>query len=155
MGEEPVGSATITLPPGEAGGSPSASAFCCCCCCSVAKSCLTLCDPMDCSTPGLPALRYLLEFAQTRVHGVSDAVQPSHPLSPPSPPAFAFENKNAILPAPGFSSVLIYCTEASSIKGTCSIGYFRKVLTMIPLISDPRGQWPTLEVDLCKALSWG
>ena len=53
-----------------------------CCCCSVAQSCLTLCDPMDCSTPGFPVLHYyLLEFAQTHVHWVSDAIQPFHPLS--------------------------------------------------------------------------
>ena len=43
---------------------------------------------MDCSTPGLPVLHHLLELAQTHVHGVGDATQPSHPLSPPSPPAF-------------------------------------------------------------------
>ena len=46
-----------------------------------------LCDPMDCSTPGSPFLHCLPEFAQTHVHWVSDAVQPSHPLSPPSPPS--------------------------------------------------------------------
>ena len=57
-------------------------------CCSVAKSCLTLCKPMDCSTLDFPVLHYLLEFAQTHVHCVSDAVQPSHPLSSPSLPAF-------------------------------------------------------------------
>ena len=55
---------------------------------SVAQSCLTLCDPMDCSTPGFPVHRQLPEFAQTHVHRVSDAIQPSHPLSSPSPPAF-------------------------------------------------------------------
>ena len=54
-------------------------------CCSVVKSCLTLCNPMDCSTPGFPVLHHLLEFAQTHIHGVSDAIPPSHPLSPPSP----------------------------------------------------------------------
>ena len=53
-------------------------------CCSVTQSCLTLCDAMDCSTPGLPALHYLLEFAQTHVHWVSDAIQPACPLSSPS-----------------------------------------------------------------------
>ena len=47
----------------------------------------TVCDPMDWSTPGFPILHYLLEFAQTHVYWVSDAIQPSHPLSPPSPPA--------------------------------------------------------------------
>ena len=54
---------------------------------SVAQSCLTLRDPMDCSTPGLPVHHQLLEFTQTHVHWVSDANQPSPPLSPPSPPA--------------------------------------------------------------------
>ena len=49
-----------------------------CCCCSVAKLCPTLCDPMDCSTPGFLVLQYLLELAQTHVHWVGDAIQPSH-----------------------------------------------------------------------------
>ena len=52
------------------------------CCCSVAKLCLTLLNPMDCSTWGFPVLHYLLEFAQIHVHSVSDAIQPSH-LCPP------------------------------------------------------------------------
>ena len=47
-----------------------------------------LCNPMDCSMPGFPVLRYLPEFAQTHVYWVDDAIQPSHPLSPASPPAF-------------------------------------------------------------------
>ena len=50
-------------------------------CCPVGQSCLTVCDPMDCSTPGFPVLHHLLEFTQTHVHWVSDAIQPSHPLS--------------------------------------------------------------------------
>ena len=54
---------------------------------SVAQSCLTLCNPMNCSTPGLPVHHHLLEFTQTHVHRVGDAIQPSHPLSSPSPPA--------------------------------------------------------------------
>ena len=54
---------------------------------SVAQSCPTLCDPMNRSTPGLPVHHQLPEFTQTRVHGVSDAIQPSHPLSSSSPPA--------------------------------------------------------------------
>ena len=56
----------------------------------VAQSCLTLCDPMDCSTPGLPVHNQLPELTQTRVHRVDDAIQPSHPLSSPSPPTFNF-----------------------------------------------------------------
>ena len=55
------------------------------CCCSVAKLCTTLCDPMDYSTPSFSVLPYLPEFAQTHVYWVSDAIQPSHPLLPPSP----------------------------------------------------------------------
>ena len=54
---------------------------------SVTNFCPTLCDSMDCSMPGFPVLHYLPEFAQTRVHWVSDAIQPSHPLSLPFPPA--------------------------------------------------------------------
>ena len=54
---------------------------------SVAQSCLTLCDPMDCSTPGFLVHHQLPELAQTHVHRVSDAIQPSHPLLSPSPPA--------------------------------------------------------------------
>ena len=55
---------------------------------SVAQSCPTLCDPMDCSTPGLRVHHQLPELPQTHVHRVGDAIQPSHPLSSPSPPAF-------------------------------------------------------------------
>ena len=55
---------------------------------SVARSCLTLCDPMDCSTPCLPVYHQLLEFVETQVHWVGDAIQPSPSLSSPSPPAF-------------------------------------------------------------------
>ena len=55
---------------------------------SVAQLCLTLCDPMDCSTSSLPVHHQLPEFTQTHVHWVADAIQPSHPLSSPSPPAF-------------------------------------------------------------------
>jgi len=55
---------------------------------SVAQSCLTLYDPMDCSRPGLPVRHQLSEFTQTHVFWVGDATQPSHPLLSPSPPAF-------------------------------------------------------------------
>ena len=55
------------------------------CCSSVAQSCPTLCGPMDGSTPGFSVVHHLLELAQTRAHRVRDAIQPSHPLSSPSP----------------------------------------------------------------------
>ena len=55
---------------------------------SVSQSCPTLCGPMDCSTPGLPVHHQLPEFTQIQVHQVGDAIQPSHPLSSPSPRTF-------------------------------------------------------------------
>ncbi|CAN0344153.1 unnamed protein product [Rangifer tarandus platyrhynchus] len=57
------------------------------CYCSVAQSCLTLCDLVDCSTPGLSVLHHLPESAQAHVHCISDAIQPSHTLRPSSPSA--------------------------------------------------------------------
>ena len=61
----------------QASGSPGGG----CCCCSATQSYSTLCKPMHCSTPGFPVCHHLPEFAQTHVHWVSDAIQPSHPLS--------------------------------------------------------------------------
>ena len=55
------------------------------CCCSVSQPCPTRCNPMDCSTPCFPVLDHLLKLAQTHVHWVSDVIQPSRPLSCPSP----------------------------------------------------------------------
>ena len=52
------------------------------CCCSVTQMCPTLGDPMDCSTPGLPVPHHLPKFSQVHVHCISDAIQPSHPLTP-------------------------------------------------------------------------
>ena len=54
---------------------------------SVTQSCLTLCNPVDCNTPGLPVHHQLPGFTQTHIHQISDAIQQSHPLSSPSPPA--------------------------------------------------------------------
>ena len=72
-------------------------------CCSFTTLCPTLCDPMDCRTPGFPVLHYLLEFAQTHVHWVSDAIQPSDPLLSPSPPAFSLSQH------PVFSNESVVC----------------------------------------------
>ena len=63
---------------------------------SVTQLCPTLCDPMDCSTPGFPVHCKLPELAQTHVYWVSDAIQPSHPLSSPSPPAFYLSQHQGI-----------------------------------------------------------
>ena len=77
---------------------------------SVAESCLTLCDPMDCSTPGLPVHHQLPEFTQTHVHWVVDAIQPSHPLSSPPPPAF------------NLSQIRVFSNESVLTSGGQSIG---------------------------------
>ena len=63
---------------------------------SVTQSCLTLCNPMDCSTPGFPVHHQRLEFTQTHVHWVRDAIQPSHPLLSPSPPAFSLSQHQGL-----------------------------------------------------------
>ena len=64
---------------------------------SVAQSCPTLCNPIDCSMRGLHVPHHLSEFAQTHVHWVSDAIQPPHPLSPPSPPAFSLSQHQGLI----------------------------------------------------------
>ena len=69
-----------------------------CCCCSVAKSCLTLCNPMSCSTPGFSVLHYLPEFVQTHVHWVNDAIKTSHPLLPTSSPALNLSQHQGLFP---------------------------------------------------------
>ena len=63
---------------------------------SVAKSCLAVCDPIDYSTPHSSVLHYLPEFAQIHVHWVTDAIQPPHPLSPPSPFAFSLSQNQGL-----------------------------------------------------------
>ena len=77
--------------------------------CLVTQSCPTLCDPMDCSPPGLPAHHQLLELTQTHVHWVRDAIQPSHPLSSPSPLTFAL--------SPGTA-------QLSSVQSLCHVWLF-------------------------------
>ena len=83
--------ACMEIPPvplGVWGPPPAAPGWCHCVqFSSVAQSCPTLCDPMNRSMPGLPVYHQLPEFTQTQVHRVGDAIQPSHPLSSPSPPA--------------------------------------------------------------------
>ena len=69
-------------------------------CCSVPKSFLTLCNAIDCSTPGFPVLHSLPEFAQTHF---SDMIQPSHPLSSPSPPALNLSQHQGLLQCVGSS----------------------------------------------------
>ena len=78
---------------------------CHCCCCSVATLCLTLCDSINCSVPGFPVLHS--EFAHTRARCVDDAIQPSHPLSPSSPPALNVSQYMAFIMLRYVPSILI------------------------------------------------
>ena len=63
---------------------------------SITQLCLTLCDPMDCSTPGFPAHHELPELTQTHLHWVSDTIQPSHPLFSPAPPTFSISQHQGL-----------------------------------------------------------
>ena len=71
---------------------------------SVAQSCLTLCDPMNCSTPGFSVHHKLLKFTQTHIHWVGDDIQPSHPLSFPSPPVLNISQHQGLLKWVSFSN---------------------------------------------------
>ena len=103
---------------------------------SVAQSCPTLCDPMNRSTPGLPVHHQPPEFTQTHVHRVSDAIQPSHPLLSPSPPAPNPSQHNSLL----FSAIIVLTSEWSCSQNIsfqnimllfqdCNVFYFSKDIT--------------------------
>ena len=81
---------------------------------SVAKSCLTLCDPVDCSTPSFPVLDHRQEFAQTHVHWAGDAKQLSHPLSPPSHPAVNLSQHQGLFQWVGSSHQMAKVLEPSA-----------------------------------------
>ena len=83
--------------------------------CSVAKSCLTFGEAVDCSTPGLPVLHHLPELAQTHVHWVSDAIQPSHPLLPPFFSCPVFPSIRV------FSSGRFFTSGGQSIEASASV----------------------------------
>ena len=87
------------------------------CCRSVAQSCPTLCDPMNCSMPVFPVLYGLPEFAQIQVHWIHDAIHPSHPQSPPCPPA---SNLSSIRVFPSESALLIRWSKYWSIRFSIS-----------------------------------
>ena len=99
-------------------------------CCSVAQSCLTLGDPMDCSTPGFPVLHYLLESAQSHVHCVSDTIQLSHPLSPlllPSifPSIRVFSKESALcIRWPKYYSIS-FISSSNECSGLISFGVYQ------------------------------
>ena len=108
-------------------------------CCSAAQSCLTLCDPTDWNMPGFPVLHHLLEFVQTQVCWVSDAIQPSYPLlSTPSPALNlsqhqVFSSESALhIRWPRYWSFSFSISPASEYSGLIS---FRIVFLIIPVFS--------------------
>ena len=114
----------------------------------VTQSCLTHSDPMDCSTLGFPVLHHLLELAQTHVHRVSDAIQPSHPPLSPSPLAFDLSQYQGLF--------LMSCLFAS---GDQSIGKKESQVTQSCLtLFDPMDYSPpgssVHEIFLARILEW-
>ena len=107
---------------------------------TVAQLCPTLCNPMDCSMPGFPVRHQLPEFAQTHVHWVGEVIEPSHPLSSPSPPAFnvsqhqglfqfgycKFQSSNQVIDFPG--------NQASSLGDLRASHIFSLTQQKIPLL---------------------
>ena len=111
-------------------------------CRSTDKSCLILCNLMDCSTPGFPVLHYLSEFAQTHVHWVSEAIQPSHPSSLFSPPALNLSQEQGLFQWAGSSHQVAKVLELQlqlpiNIQGwfplglTCLISLLSKELSRV------------------------
>ena len=143
-----LGEVLILVPqPGAKTGSSVWPTFSSCCCCSVTKPCPTLHDPMDCSRPGFSALYHLTEVAQTHVHWVGDAIQPSHPLSSPSLPALDLSGS--------FPMSLIFASGGQSIGTSASL-----ILTWTKseLQSSPSDEAQTslqLRLKPLKCVWWG
>ena len=87
---------------------------------SVTQSCPTLCDPMDCCMPGLPVHHQLLEFTQTHVHCLGYVIQPSHPLSSPSPSAFNFSQHEGLFRWPKYCSFSFNISPSNEYSGLIS-----------------------------------
>ena len=126
-------------------------------CYSVTQLCLTLCNPMDCSTPCLSVHHQLLEFTQTHVHWISDAIQPSHPLLAPFPPAFNLSQHQSLHQWVGSSHHVAKILELQ--LNSCSYVFNYQLCMWIQTISQmwlqfrPLSQvWPYLLS--CKIRSW-
>ena len=114
---------------------------------SVAQSCLTLCDCMDCSTPGFPVLHQLPELAQIHVHQVGVAIKPSCPLSSPSPPAFYLSQHQGLFQwvgsSPQVAKVLEFQLQYQSFQWIFRIDFLWDWLVGSPCSSkDPQGSSP-------------
>ena len=127
---------------------------------SVAQSCLTLCDPMNCSTPSFPVHHQLPELAQTHVHLVSDAIQPSHPLSSPSP-GFSLSQDQSLFQGvssshrwPKFWSFSLRISPSSEYSGLISfrIDWFDLLSGQGTLKSSPTPQFKSINASVLSFL---
>ena len=126
---------------------------------SVTQLCPTLCSLMDCSIPGFPVHHHLLELAQTHVHQVSDAIQPSHPLSPLSPPASifprirVFSNESAFrIRGPNYWSFSISPSNEYSGLISLRIDWFELLAVQGTLKSSPTPQFKGLSSSVLNLL---
>ena len=125
---------------------------------SVAQSCLTLCDPKDYSMPGLPVHHLLPEFTQTHLHWVSDAIQTSHPLSSPSPPALNLSHNQGLFKLVSFShqvaKVLEFQLQDQSFQWTLRTDLLQDGLVGSPCIPrDSQESSPTLQFKSISSLA--
>ena len=98
------------------------------CCHSVTKSCLTLCNPINCSTLGSHVLHYLLKFTQTHVHWVGDAMSPSYPLLPLSPPALSLSQHQGLFQWAGSSHQVAKVLKLQlQQQWKCSSSYYNEI----------------------------
>ena len=122
--------------------------------CSASRSCLTVCNSMDCSTPGFLVLHHLLELAQTHVHRVSDAIQPFYPLSSPSPafsfPALGFFPKSQLSASGGQS---IGASASASVLAVNIQGWFPLGLTGILIFLQSKGVSRVFSIPQFKSTS--
>ena len=116
---------------------------------SVTQSCPTLCNPMDCSTLGFPVHHQLPELTQTHVHQVGDAIQPSHPLSSPSPPAFSLSQHQGLFPMGQFFTSGSQSIEVSASASVLPILNFLNIYIYIYIYS---GVGASLVAQLVKNL---
>ena len=111
------------------------------------QSCLTLCHPMDYSTPGFPVLHHLPELAQTHVHRVGDAISPSHPLPPPSPPALNLSQNQGLFQQVGSSHLLDFETINCVAYPNVWMLFLCGVKVHLPINSINRAWFDTFEMS--------
>ena len=121
--------------------------------CSVTKSCLTLCDPMDYSTPGFPALHCPPEFAQIHVHWVSDGIQLSHFLLSPSPPALNLSQPQSLFQwvSPLHQVVRVLELQHQSFQSIFRVDFLEDWLVLFPC--SPRGSQEPLPAPQFKSIN--